>query len=172
MRNIAIIAGSILILALAAACTGNEPSEQPDPTNTAQARPTTAQPPSNPAPTAEPSDIILAPTAAPVATSNREDEPTSTHIEVTRKPQATGNICWRTPQVQEKLIEDLKIRSCQLINEGELFRIRRFDVDTHEVKHGDFDNMPNLKTLQIEELRDFPEAGTFDGLINLEKLNV
>ena len=94
-------------------------------------------------------------------------------LEQTRRPPAvTGNICWRTPEVQEKLIEDLRIPSCQLINEGELFRVMEFDVDTPEVNPGDFDHMPNLKELQIEELRKFPEAGTFDGLGSLKQLEI
>ena len=61
MRNIAIIAGLILILALAAACTGNEP-------------------------TAEPPAIVLAPSAAPPATADLEDESTPMERTATIKP--------------------------------------------------------------------------------------
>ena len=173
MRNITIIAGLILILALAAACTGNEPAGEPDPPNVAQASPTTTQAQIATALTAEPPALVLAPTAASETTAPTEESPVPMRLEQTRRPPtAMGNICWRTPGIQEKLIEDLRIPSCQLINESELFRVMEFDVDTPEVNPGDFDHMPNLKELQIEELRKFPEAGTFDGLSNLEKLNI
>ena len=79
MRIIIITAGFILILAFNSACTGNEPTEEPDPLNVAKASSPTAQPAGHPAP--------------------------------------TGNICWRTPAVQEQLIQNLNIPSCQLINE-------------------------------------------------------
>ena len=172
MRNIAIIAGLILILALAAACTGSEPTREPDISNTAQGNRTTAQPTSDSAPTDVPATIVPELTAAPVANADLEDKPAPTRLERTRRPEATSNICWRTPEVQDKIIEDLQIPSCQLINEGELFRVRKFDVDTPGVEPGDFDHMPNLKNLKIEKLRDFSEPGTFDGLSNLEDLNI
>ena len=141
--------------------------------NVAQASPTTAQAQSATALTAEPPAIVLAPTAASETTAPTEESPAPMRLEQTRRPPAvTGNICWRTPGIQEKLIEDLRIPSCQLINESELFRIREFRVDTPEVKPGDFDHMPNLKELRIEKLRKFPEAATFDGLRALEKLNI
>ena len=177
MRNTATTAGFILILALAAACTGREPPDGLDPHNVARASPPAAQLRSAPAglkspkPTSTP-HTAPAPTAACETTAPSTKSPATTRRERTRIPQATSNICWRTPEVQEQLIEDLRIPSCQLINEDELFRIREFDVDTSEAKPGDFDHMPNFRELQIEELRDFPEPGTFDGLGNLEELNI
>ena len=45
-------------------------------------------------------------------------------------------------------------------------------MEAAEVKPGDFNHMPNLRRLHIAGLREFPEAGTFDGLNNLEDLNI
>ena len=44
--------------------------------------------------------------------------------EANRSAGIKNNICWRTPEVQEQIIQDLSIPSCQIINESELFRIR------------------------------------------------
>ncbi len=102
-----------------------------------------------------------------------EGKPEPAHPEQTGRPAvATSNICWRTPEVQAALIELLKIPSCQLITEAELFRIREFKVILPKAKPGDFDHMPNLRILHITGLRMFPEGGTFDGLNNLEDLNI
>ena len=60
--------------------------------------------------------------------------------------------------MQEQIIEDLRISSCQLINEAELYRVREFGVETREVRPGDFDHMPNLEILHIAGLREFPRA--------------
>ena len=81
-----------------------------------------------------------------------------------------NNICWRTPEVQNQIIQDLGIPSCQLINESELFRVRDLGLKTRIVKPGDFDHMPNLQALRIHELRELPPEETFTGLPSLRHL--
>ena len=93
-----------------------------------------------------------------------------TRTETKRPANTQNNICWRTPQVQEQIIDDLNLPSCQLINEGELFRVRELSVGTPELKPGDFDHMPNLEELDIELLRELPQEGTFEGLSSLKEL--
>ena len=81
-----------------------------------------------------------------------------------------NNICWRTPEVQDQIIQNLGIPSCQLINESELFRIRNLGLETPTVKPGDFDHLPNLQGLRIHKLRELPPEETFTGLPNLQEL--
>ena len=124
------------------------------------------QTPAEPVPT-EPAETAVQPDT-PEETKELITPPTRTE---TKRPANTqNNICWRTPQVQEQIIDDLKLPSCQLINEGELFRVRELSVDTPELKPGDFDHMPNLEELDIEWLRELPQEGTFEGLSGLQEL--
>ena len=62
---------------------------------------------------------------------------------------AGPGICGRTPEIQEKLIEMLQIRSCQVINAAELYRVRKFSASAQSFKVGDFDNLPNLQVLEL-----------------------
>ena len=90
--------------------------------------------------------------------------------EANRPAGTKNNICWRTPEVQEQIIQDLSIPSCQVINESELFRIRNLRLETPSVKPGDFDHMPNLQGLIIHKLRELPPEETFTGLPSLQQL--
>ena len=81
-----------------------------------------------------------------------------------------NNICWRTPEVQGHIIDVMRIPSCQLINESELFRVQGMQLETPSVKPGDFDHMPNLQELSIQKLRELPPEETFIGLPSLQKL--
>ena len=90
--------------------------------------------------------------------------------EANRSAGIKNNICWRTPEVQEQIIQDLSIPSCQIINESELFRIRNLGLETPSVKPGDFDHLPNLQGLGIHKLRELPPEETFTGLPNLQQL--
>ena len=62
---------------------------------------------------------------------------------------AGPGICGRTPEIQEKLIEMLQIRSCQVINAAELYRVRKFSASAQSFKVGDFDHLPNLQVLEL-----------------------
>ena len=90
--------------------------------------------------------------------------------EANRSAGIKNNICWRTPEVQGKIIQNLSIPSCQMINERELFRIRNLWLETPSVKPGDFDHMPNLQGLRIHKLRELPPEETFTGLSSLQQL--
>ena len=90
---------------------------------------------------------------------------------------ATGDthrtgICGRTPEVQERLIEDLKIASCRVINADELYRVREFSVGLRTVAPGDFADMPNLQVLTLNTGESGLPAGIFEGLTSLETLTI
>lgn len=168
-----ITTGIILMLAFTVACTESHPPERPDPTNTVQASSSAAESPSASGYTTETPETVPAPAGASTAAAGGGEKPEPARLEPAQgSATSTNNICWRTPEVQEKFIEDLRIPSCQLINDAELFRVREFRVNAPEVMPGDFAHMPNLRELQIAGLRELPEAGTFDGLSTLQKLNI
>ena len=78
----------------------------------------------------------------------------------------------RTPEVQERLIEDLKIASCRVINADELYRVREFSVGLRTVAPGDFADMPNLQVLTLNTGESGLPAGIFEGLTSLETLTI
>ena len=52
---------------------------------------------------------------------------------------ALTGICYRTPELQEAILEILDVELCQVVNEKELFRIRTLgNVNMPSVKEGDF----------------------------------
>ena len=53
-------------------------------------------------------------------------------------------ICYRTPELQEVLLEMLDVELCQVINEKELYRIRDLEVNMPSVKEGDFEGLVNV----------------------------
>ena len=120
-----------------------------------------------------------APTATVAATATQA--PTATLVaaatQVRPTPQQStpeletdDGICWRNPEVQEAIIERLKIQSCQIINAGELFRLRELQVDTAApLQPGDFADMPNLLSLEVRIREPLP-PGVFVGLDGLENL--
>ena len=68
------------------------------------------------------------------------------HIETTDPP----GICERTPEVQQAIIETLKMGSCRLITEYELHRIRNLpEIRPRELKAGDFAGLTNLDELTV-----------------------
>ena len=108
-----------------------------------------------------------APTATPVAAATQVRP---TPQQPTPPLEAEDGICWRNPEVQEAIIERLKIQSCQIINAGELFRLRELQVDTAApLQPGDFADMPNLLSLEVRIQEPLP-PGVFVGLDGLENL--
>ena len=84
-------------------------------------------------------------------------------------------ICGRTPEIQEKLIEMLQIRSCQVINAAELYRVREFSASAQSFKVGDFDDLPNLLKLSIhigQEKANTLDPGIFQDLHSLNSLKI
>ena len=88
---------------------------------------------------------------------------------------AVPGICGRIPTIQNKLLDVLKIPSCQAITEPELFRITgrmtiRFETPPQP---GDFTGLVNLQELSIEVMEGATlPAGVFHGLDNLKTLTV
>ena len=80
--------------------------------------------------------------------------PTATPTPLARFIPATPSgpgICGRTPEVQQALIETLKIASCRLITEHELYRIRDLpDIRAPELRAGDFSGLVNLDSLSVQ----------------------
>ena len=94
-----------------------------------------------------------------------ESEATPQVIEVD-----TGNICGRTPEIQQRLIEMLQITSCREITGEELVRVRKLELGRMPLTVGDLDGFINLKSLSLSA-EDAP-AGLFDDLVSLEKLEL
>lgn len=119
---LATLAGGVLLLAALACETDAPPTVAPVPAATTApiaAAPTPSPPP---VPTATPSPI---PTATPL-------------------PEGVG-ICYRTPEVQEWIIQQLQIPACRLITEPELYRITaEMPISLHRIKPGDLAGLVNV----------------------------
>ena len=72
---------------------------------------------------------------------------------------AGPGICGRTPEIQNKLINELRIPSCRMINDTELYRVREISFDTESIKPGDLTGFVNLKTLRISGLNEQRHRG-------------
>ena len=70
-------------------------------------------------------------TAEPAAAPTPERELTA---EAGR--QDLQGICYRTPELQEVILEMLDVELCQVVNTHELYRIRTLSVNTPSVKEG------------------------------------
>ena len=68
-------------------------------------------------------------TAGPTQTNSKSRDLTdgSTQLVQSTPPGLKNNICWRTPEVQDRIIQDLSIPSCQIINESELLVVSQFE---------------------------------------------
>jgi len=146
MRGIAPCAVALLVMLVAAACSQATP--MPYPTSTPWVVTATPGPTSTP--------WIVTTTPRPTARPTATPAPEARFIPPT--PSGPG-ICGRTPEVQQALIETLKIASCRLITEHELYRIRDLpDIRAPELKAGDFAGLVNLYSLSVEVQRS--EDGT------------
>ena len=123
-------------------------------------------PPTEVMPTEQPSEpTITRPAETPDPT--KQPPPTDLPREI-----ADSGICGRTPEIQEKLIEMLQIRSCQVINAAELYRVRKFSASAISFKVGDFDDLPNLTSLSIRMSQGTLEPGIFQDLHSLHSLEI
>ena len=91
--------------------------------------------------------------------------PASTEVDVKNE-----NICGRTPEIQQLLIEMLHITKCRDITGEELLRVRELELSGMPLEVGDLDGFTNLKRLALIT-REAP-VGLFDHLVNLEYLNL
>ena len=117
-------------------------------------------------PTKQPSEP---PITRPAETPDPTKQPPPTDLP---REIAESGICGRTPEIQEKLIEMLQIRSCQVINAAELYRVRKFSASAISFKVGDFDDLPNLTSLSIRMSQGTLEPGIFQDLHSLHSLEI
>ena len=144
-----------------------------------------------PEPTATPGASIIdfpTPTPAPTTTPS----PTVTPVP-TPRPGSTAldaDICYRTPEVQEIILDELGVVLCAMVSPRELFRIR--EIEMAGILHPDdlagFDNLliltyggaldfvdlshtPNLRQLWLG-VTEWPRGFTLDGLPQLERLEI
>ena len=106
--------------------------------------------------------------------------PTATPQPTATATPDTGDICYRTPEVQQAILDTLELRACQVVTTAELFRIRtltqyqstsRATINASAFKPGDFAGLPNLETLEIS-VDEMPEPAAFDGLTGLKSLTM
>ena len=120
--------------------------------------------------------IVIAALVATITTraalSHSEGDQQYSPSETASVDTPRAGICGRTPEVQERLIEDLKIASCRVINADELYRVRKFSVGFQTVAPGDFADMPNLRVLGLSTGESGLPAGIFEGLTGLELLTI
>ena len=105
---------------------------------------TTRTPTATPTPTPTPTP---APTPAPTPTPTPTPTLTPT---LTPTPSPERGICQRSPAIQNALINRLRIPSCRLITEEELFRITAMDMRAKELWAGDLDGLYNMERLVLE----------------------
>jgi len=82
----------------------------------------------------------------------------------------SGNICNRTPEIQEILIDMLEIKSCRDITGEELVRVRQLNLREIPLKVGDLDGFINLTDLTVQT--DEAALGLLDDLVNLKRLGM
>ena len=166
---------AILVMAMTAGCTGNG---TPEPEVTAATA--TPEPPAKTIPTAAP-----APTATPdiQATVQARVSADLTRVAPTPAPtktdrpdarasdQAPEGICYRTPELQDVILDKLDVDLCQVVNEKELFRIRDLgNVNIPSVKEGDFAGFVNVQSMTLRT--GTIEANGLRGLDGLREMHL
>ena len=131
MRPVVVL--TILAMALTAGCLGGGPKTPESVAPTATPRPTAAPVPTVPAETlatAAPTPDIEATVQARVSADLTRVAPTPAP-DRTDRPDARASaqdltgICYRTPELQDVILDKLDVELCQAVNEKELFRIRK-----------------------------------------------
>ena len=106
--------------------------------------------------------------------------PTTTPWPTATATPDTGDICYRTPEVQQAILDTLELRACQVVTTPELFRIRSLTqyqstspatINAPAFKPGDFAGLTNLERLEINA-QEVPEPAAFDGLTGLKSLTL
>ena len=148
--------------------------------NTPEPAPTQPKTPAVPVAATSSTRQPAAATATATATApTKPQAPTATALPTPPRAVPTDNICRRNPGVQKALIDRLKISSCRIITNDELFRL---DGDMTiriygSLAPGDLNGLVNLKSLEIEILTDEGEnskipANTFSGMAKLSRLTI
>ena len=67
------------------------------------------------------------------------------------RPTGLGysDICERSPELQEIVLRELQLPSCQIVSERELLRITELSVTAEELWPGDLDGLRNIETLRL-----------------------
>lgn len=92
------------------------------------------------APVVVPTVVTVVPTVVPTAAAVSWSWPVE------------EDICYRTPEIQEWIISRLRLESCQLITERELFRItERMSWSSRALKPGDLRGLANVRSLSIRD---------------------
>ena len=108
---------------------------------------------------------------AEVSVRGTDDWPPS-QAEGDGQTPVSGDICERSPAVQNALIEKLQLPSCQIINERELLRVTALKISSsRELRAGDLDGLYNLEGLSLS-MAGPPPPGMLAGLYNLESLKL
>ena len=85
--------------------------------------------------------------------------------------QAQVGICYRTPELQDLILEMLDVDLCQVVNTGELFRIRKLEsVNMTSVKEGDFEGLVNVQSMTLRT--GTVEANGLQGLDGLKEMHL
>ena len=128
--------------------------------------------------------VVTQPTSTPVAAAVPTYTPPPTYTpQPTYTPLPTQQplledeqgICYRTPEIQNAIIEELRIPLCRSITVGELQRLRELQTSSYSLMPGDFDNMPNLRELSINlegENTVILKPGIFVGMHSLKELEI
>ena len=121
------------------------------------------------------------PTPTPATRTPRPASTTAPAPTIAPPPRVsrTDSICRRSPGVQQALINAVKIASCRIITNEELYRISQVELQVSystNPKPGDFAGLVNLRTLRVSiredaETVEIP-ANTFHGMDNLRNLSI
>lgn len=103
--------------------------------------------------------------ATPAPRATEAPTPTATHT-----VQGPG-ICGRSPEVQEAILVRLGTSLCQVTTIPELFRITgEFEIAMDTVRAGDFEGLVNVEKLEVRTRAI--ESNGFGGLLNLEEMEL
>ena len=102
-------------------------------------------------------------TSAPAEESQDQQSP--------RPRDPYRNICDRSLNVLEKLLEKLDVELCTYVTHEELFRIEKLDI-TGDLKAGDLDGLVNLKGLSVSTYTKPLPVDVFADLQSLEDLSM
>ena len=91
-------------------------------------------------------------------------------LTVSTEEHALTGICYRTPELQEVILEMLDVELCQVVNTHELYRIRELHLKIPSVKKGDFQGMINVETMRLATGKVQPEG--LQGLDGLKTMHL
>ena len=114
---------------------------------------------------------------APDATATRtptDEAPTQAPTPTKAVPPTPSGpgICGRSPEIQKAILESLDLNLCQVATEGELFRITGLgnNLSLRTVKAGDFQGLVNIEKLDLDATKVDPNA--FAGMTSLKEMDL